>query len=108
MSKSSYAPFSMMGEDRKEKIDAITDQSLMVYEKILNAPEAAKPNLMQTDFKVANSALTFVGRILQAESAQLMAFTVLANRAGKSKDFQQMISDNLPKIHLPEKKKLKA
>jgi hypothetical protein len=102
MSNSSFTPFSMMGKDQKAKIDAAIDQSLAVMETILDAPMAAKENLMKTDFKVANSTLGFVGRILQAESAMVQAFTVLADRAGKSKDFKKMISDNLPMIQLSE------
>lgn len=108
MSNSSFAPFSMMGKDQKGKIDKAIDRSLEIMEKIYSAPEAAKENLMKTDFKVANSTLGFVGRILQAESAMVQAFTVLADRAGKSEEFSRMISDNLPQIHMPERKKLKA
>jgi hypothetical protein len=98
----------MMGKDQREKIDQAIDQSLAVMGKILDAPMAAKENLMKTDFKVANSTLGFVGRILQAESAMVQAFTVLADRAGKSEGFRGIIADNLPQILLPEKKKLKA
>jgi len=103
MSNSSFAPFSMMGKGQKVKIDKAIDQSLLIMEKILDAPMAAKENLMKTDFKVANSTLAFVGRILQAESAMVQAFTVLADRVGKSEDFKKMISDNLPQIQLPAK-----
>lgn len=105
MINSSYAPFSMMGGDRKAKIDKAVDQSLSVMEKILNAPEAAKDNLMLTDYKVAASTLSFVGKLLQAESGMLQAITVVADRADKSEDFKKMISGHLPMFHLPEGKK---
>lgn len=108
MPNSSFAPFSMMGRDQKDKIDKAIDQSLAIMDKIASSPEAAKENLMKTDFKVANATLGFVGRILQAESAMVQAFTVLADRAGKSEEFSQMISDNLPGIMLPSPKKKKA
>ncbi len=104
MSNSSFTPFSMMVENQRAKIDMAIDQSLAVMEKILDAPMAAKENLMKTDFKVANSTLGFVGRILQAESAMVQAFTVLADRAGKSEDFKKMIAEKLPQIQLPAKK----
>lgn len=107
MSNSSFAPFSMMGKDEKGKIDKAIDQSLAVMQQIFDAPMAAKENLMKTDFKVANSTLGFVGRILQAESAMVQAVTVMADRAGKSDDFRKMIAENLPQINLPAKK-LKA
>lgn len=64
---------------------------------------AAKENLIKTDYKVASSTLGFVGRILQAESAMVQAFTVMADRVGKSEDFKKMISDNLPQVKLPAK-----
>jgi hypothetical protein len=107
MSNSSFAPFSMMGKDQKGKIDKAIDQALNIMEKIYDAPMAAKDNLMKTDFKVANSTLGFVGRILQAESAMVQAITVLADRSSKSDDFRKMIAENLPQINLPESRKLK-
>jgi hypothetical protein len=97
----------MMGTEQKEKIDKAINSSLEIMEKISKAPMAAKENLMKTDFKIANSTLGFVGRILQAESAMVQAITVLADRAGKSNEFRKMISDNLPQIQLPEKTETK-
>jgi hypothetical protein len=104
MPSSSFVPFSMMGAGQKEKIDKAIDRALAVMENIFDASMAAKENLMKTDFKVANSTLSFVGRILQAESAMVQAITVMADRAGKSEDFKAMIANNLPQIQLPAKK----
>jgi hypothetical protein len=92
-----------MGEAQKKKIDKAIDQSLSVMEEILDAPMAAKDNLMKTNFKIANTTLGFVGRILQAESAMVQAVTVMADRAGKSDDFRAMIEENLPHITFPKK-----
>lgn len=104
MSNSSYAPFSMMGKENKGKVDAEINAAFEMLDNIRQAPHAAKENLMKTDFKVASTILNFVGRILQAESAMVQAITVLAERAGKSSDFRDMISDNLPGIMLPAPK----
>jgi hypothetical protein len=104
MSNSSFVPFSMMGADRKETIDKVIDRALRVLGEIHDAPHAAKENLMKTEFKTAAVELGFVGRLLQAESANLMAFSVMANRVGKSEEFRAMISENLPQIIIPPKK----
>ncbi|MFA5075730.1 MAG: hypothetical protein WC436_06555 [Candidatus Babeliales bacterium] len=108
MSNPTYVPFSMMGPEQKTKIDKAINHALDSLEAIHAAPHAAKENLMKTEFKVAAVELSFVGKILQAESAMVQAITVMADRAGKSEDFRSMIAENLPQIQLPTAKKLKA
>jgi hypothetical protein len=103
MSNLNFFPFSMMGQEEKARIGKAIDQSLGVMEKILDAPMAAKENLMRTEYKAAATQLGFIGRLLQSESASLMAFTVLADRVDKSKNFKAMIAENLPQIQLPAK-----
>ena len=104
MTNSSFAPFSMMGGVQKERIDRAINQALDILEEIHNAPHAVKENLMKTEFKIANTSLNFVGRILQAESAMVQAVTSLADKADKSEEFREMISGNLPQINIKVKK----
>ena len=104
MSNATYVPFSMMGEGQKKRIDKEIDEAFNILEKIREAPEAAKENLMKTDFQIAGKILSFVGRLLSSESGMAQAMAVLADRAGKSKEFSRMISDNLPGIMLPAPK----
>jgi len=103
MSKASFVPFSMMGEPQKAKVDDMIDTAYAILKEIRVASHAAKENLMKTDFKVAGVMLSFVGKLLQSESAMVQAVTVMADRAGKSEDFRGVISANLPNIILPHK-----
>jgi hypothetical protein len=92
--------FSKM-EDRKE-IAAEIRAARKALVQILEAPHAAKENLMKTDYKTAATMLAFYGRLLQAESASLMAHTVLADRAANSEAFSKILKANLPELSLPE------
>jgi hypothetical protein len=104
MSNSTFAPFSMMGKEQRAKIDKAIDASLIVMHSVLDAPMAAKENLIRTDFKAACSMLAFVGRILQSESAMAQAIAVVADRASTSEKFRETIAENFPEFKLPPKK----
>lgn len=109
MSNSTYAPFSMMGKEAKEKIDEEINRAFDELKEIREAPHAAKENLMKTNFKTASLTLGFIGRLLSSESGMAQAMAVLGERQVKSAEFKEFIETNLPQItiakKLPEHKK---
>ncbi len=100
MTRPDYLNFSRV--EGKESLNALVDEATAVFMKILNAAEAAKPNLMQTDYKVAVGATNLVKAIVQAESANTMAMAVLSQRRRADEGF---IEANVPGLKVPKKLK---
>ena len=78
MTRPDYLNFSRI--QGKENLNALVDEATAIFMKILSAPEAAKANLMQTDYRVAVGATNLVKALVQAESANTMAMAVLGQR----------------------------
>jgi hypothetical protein len=88
----------------KENLNALVDDAAAILRNIMSAPNAAKENLMKTDYKVAVAAGNLVKSIIQAESANTMAMAVLSQRRRADEEF---IEANVPGLKVPVKK-LKA
>ena len=103
MTQPDYLNFSRMGG--KDRLCSLADKALDMLEKIADAPNAAKKNLMETDFKVAVAIGNQIKTLVQAESANTMAMAVLSERMG-ARGGAEFIEANVP--GLKEIKKLKA
>jgi len=103
MTRPDYLNFSRV--QGKENLNALVDETTATYMKILSAPEAAKRNLMETDYKIAVAAGNLVKSIIQAESANTMAMAVLSQRMGP-RGGHEFIEENVPGLKVT--KKLKA
>jgi hypothetical protein len=103
MTRPDYLNFSRV--QGKENLNALVDEATATFMKIMNAPEAAKINLMQTDYKVACGATNLVKALVQAESANTMAMAVLSQRMGP-RGGHEFIEENVPGLKVT--KKLKA
>lgn len=99
MTRPDYLNFSRI--QGKENLNALVDEATAIFMKIMGAPEAAKANLMQTDYKVAVGATNLVKTLVQAESANTMAIAVLSQRMRTDKGF---IKSNVPGLKEPKDK----
>jgi UTP:GlnB (protein PII) uridylyltransferase len=98
MTRPDYLNFSRV--QGRENLNALVDEATAIYMKLLSAPEAAKENLMKTDYKIAVAAGNLVKSIIQAESANTMAMAVVAQRMRVDGDF---IEANVPGLKVPKK-----
>ena len=89
----------------RDRLNQMAGKALDMLEKVADAPEVAKRNLMDTDFKIAVAIGNQVKTLVQAETANTMAMAVLSERMG-AKGGAEFIEANIP--GLKEAKKLKA
>lgn len=102
MTRPDYLNFSRL--QGKDNLNALVDEATAIFMKIMNAPEAAKPNLMQTDYKVACGATNLVKTLVQAESANAMAMAVIGQRMKVDGEF---LEANIPGLRV-NKRQLKG
>jgi len=101
MDSPNYLNFSRV--DGKATLNRRTEKALAALEEILDAPHAAKKNLMETNFKAAVATGNILKTIIQGESANAMTMALMDSRTHSN---GELIEANVPGIRVP--KKLKA
>lgn len=102
MNQPDFLNHSRMGGH--ERVSQLAGKALDMLEKIADAPEAAKRNMMETDFKIAVAIGNQVKTLVQAETANTMAMAVLAERMGE-KGGSAFIEANVPGLKEPKQLK---
>lgn len=101
MTRPNYLNFSRL--EGRDVLNTLVDEAASKLMNILNAPHAAKENLMKTDYKAAVAAANVVKTLVQAESANLQAMTVLATRIEGSDNLRAFIDANMPQINVAKR-----
>jgi len=84
--------------------DKLLDLCKEKLQEILDAPHAAKPNLMQTDGKLIINYLNYCSRERQSQSGREQARAVIAKMVcGSKEEIREFVKDNLPEIKVSTK-----
>lgn len=87
-----------------KKLEELVESSYEKIKEIYDAPHAAKPNLMQTNGKLAINVLNHYKTLRQAESGKEQARAVIAKMICENKDETiEFFEKNLPGIIAPKK-----
>lgn len=98
-----YLNFSRV--EGRERLNEGYDLALYLFQKIADAPEAAKRNMMQTDWKIAVGLSNHIKMAIQAESANAQAMAVIAARTTTgAEDARGFCEANVPGLMFPDKK----